>query len=601
MADRALQEAIELAKQVLPDQAPILDAAPDIATLKAMLEGYNVDSGTITSVVTETTSDIVEKQAEIDRENEAREEYESDQAVEDRAAAADLSEEEERQRIRDELAKDPYYGWSATYGGYGGYANSMIAEEASALQAIGDATSAVTDILGRIHGDDNQYDLSRDEWEELRAADTEAEAIEILDEILSVKGVDAEVYAMYEEQFGEEAEHEFLLSTGENATEAALRARGFEGEVAKDHDVLVTDGGYRVQVDADDNIFYITQDNEVLDINNDRVGTWKDITQEIDFMGAVDDRRPIGIREGEYGTADEGLMNVNVVAGHQSVSLLDWYRLYGDNIEDAVTGQDWSDVLFKATGMTAQEFSQAESAYYGSRGSGVTTELETSLRYQYLAGDDINNLIDMPVEDFTQIQLNYEAMDIGYSAAKYGRFDAHLVQLVNTTMTYANRDKEGDPNGFEEMMTDFAADNAYAQGILRPGGSSSGGVSRIWRPPAYLEPDYAEISQAVKLTFEQKMGRAPTNAEISMLSTKMKVDHRAEFDASTQAQKLQFFGEGGADAGTVQDVSYAARFQEDFESKYSDELGTIDRIGMSRNMTQSALGSILSADRAIGY
>jgi len=48
-------------------------------------------------------------------------------------------------------------------------------------------------------------------------------------------------------------------------------------------------------------------------------------------------------------------------------------------------------------------------------------------------------------------------------------------------------------------------------------------------------------------------------------------------------------------------VNYAARFQEDFESKYTDELGTIDRVGMQQNMVSLGLGSILSADRAIGY
>ena len=105
----------------------------------------------------------------------------------------------------------------------------------------------------------------------------------------------------------------------------------------------------------------------------------------------------------------------------------------------------------------------------------------------------------------------------------------------------------------------------------------------------------------MKVTFEQKLGRKPSDSEVTLLSKKMGADHRSEFDAQSLAQRMQFFGSGGTDAGTVQDVNYAARFQEEFESKYSNELGTLDKIDMSRNITQNALGSILQADRAAGY
>ena len=165
-------------------------------------------------------------------------------------------------------------------------------------------------------------------------------------------------------------------------------------------------------------------------------------------------------------------------------------------------------------------------------------------------------------------------------------------------MVQENLDKEGDPDGVENIMDEMMGDKSYASNL---GGPRGGGTSRVWRPPAYLAPDYAEISQAVKLTFEQRLGRAPSDAEIVLLSKKMGVDHRGEFDAQVQAQKLQFFGAGGSSAGTVQDVNYAARFQEDFASKYEDQLATLDKIDQSRQLTQNALGSILSADRAAGY
>jgi hypothetical protein len=235
-----------------------------------------------------------------------------------------------------------------------------------------------------------------------------------------------------------------------------------------------------------------------------------------------------------------------------------------------------------------------------------TSQYRVPGHFQYLEGDQINQFIDMPTEDFANWQQEFADAGI-YKIGKLGSFDPKFVNIVNTVMNSANHNYEFDPNGMREAWADMKNNDQMLinYGLKRApatgGGYSGGGTTRVWRPPAYLAPDYAELSQAVKLTFEQKLGRKASDAEIALLSTKMKADHRSEFDAQAAAQKMQFFASGGDSAGTVQDVNYAARFQEDFEDKYVNELATNDKIELSRNITQQALGSVLAADRAIGY
>ena len=592
MASPTLKEAKDRAIAEAGDDVALigtLRSATTVEEIEVVLKNFGYSESNIDKVVTGTTTTTQPRTSSsfpTREENIAKEE----------ARLAEIAASEGSAPVEDTG------GPPTTTPGIDPHTGAVVSSVSSDIFAV-NATTAIPEILNRIAEHEKEFDLTGSDWNELRDADTEAEAIETLDRILIAKGIDNDAYASYQSEFGVEAKHEFLLVGGDRATENALRNGGYEGDFMDNHDVFVKsreDGGfgYKVQIDVDNNLYYIDPAGEVHNTDRERVGQWKEISQSIDFMGAVDDRAPIGIGTGAYGTSAEGLLNVNAVGGHPLISLRDWYDLYGDNLEDVVTGKDWSDVLFEATGMTKEEYSSSQRDYYGSRGSGID-QLTTTLHYQYLAGDDLNMMIDMAMEDFTQIQLNFESLNIGYKAKKYGRFDTHLVQLVNRTMQQANWDKEGDPEGFEEIMGEFMNDPSYASNLRQ--GRSGGGTSRVWRPPAYLEPDYAEISQAVKLTFEQKMGRSASDAEIAMLAVKMKTDHRAEFDASTEAQKLQFFGSGGKDAGTVQDVSYAARFQEDFASRYSDELGTIDKVEQSRNITQNALGSILSADRAIGY
>jgi hypothetical protein len=489
--------------------------------------------------------------------------------------------------------------------GFWGRADQVAEMSARAQQMAATAPQSVQDFVDETL-DNEGIGLKREEIEAAYVAVDVEEAMDIIYDTLYATNASTEQFEaadeMYKDRYHVTSRGKTL--TGNATTKEALRTRiGYEGEFAENHDYLI-ENNWLIQVDADENIFYINPaDREVLDVNSDRVGQWDYISGEISFLDRTDARRPIGMGIGTYGTAATGADSINVPAGLQSIPLQEWMDEYGFGIqyEDLVTGMDWEDVFIQELG--AQGFRNWKQGMVGwmTRGAGPKpdiTEVETAIHYQYLEGSDVNRFIDMSIEEMTEQQQAYESMDIGYKAKKYGRFDQHFIELNNMVMTQANQDYTGHRDGFEKVMADMLEDPSYASNLKR---SRGGGTSRVWRPPAYLAPDYAELSQAVKVTFAQKLGREPSDAEITLLSKKMQADHRAEFDSQLEAQKMQFYGSGGGDAGTVQDVNYAARFQEDFELRHEAELGTLDKIEQSRSITQSALGSILQADRAAGY
>ena len=382
----------------------------------------------------------------------------------------------------------------------------------------------------------------------------------------------------------------------------ALREQGITAQLSERHDELIGAGwGVYISEESDGTleVLYIDPDDDrrAIDIQGNDAGSYDPGTGDIIGFETLDTRAPIGMSTGTFIPDGD---RINVVAGRADASLQDFYDLYGWNYTDVVNDMDFEAVLRNQVGIGQNLIDLFKRGIFPLMKEFEGADLEIDLHYQYLAGENVNMFIDMPNEDFAGYQQQFEQMGV-YTAPgeQYGKFDPDLVRVINSTMAYANSNYEADPNGFDKSIADMLANTELASRWL--GGSSGGGTARVWRPPAYLAPDYAELSQAVKLTFEQKLGRAPSGAEITLLSDKMKADHRGEFDAQVEGQRLQFFGSGAPDAGTVQDVNYAARFQEDFEGKYSDELGTLDRSAMQQGIMQNAFGSVLSADRAIGY
>jgi len=500
----------------------------------------------------------------------------------------------------DEVAAVVTYtpGGGTAYGGdteTGAGGRVITQEDAAALEAKSEAPSDVRDVVDAIVANTG---LTEKDLEEAYRAEDVAHA---LNEAHAVAGSDIDLNREITEAAPDEsrAAREFYLFPSDEASKEQLRAWGYDGDFAGNHEDLIN-RGLAVKLDADDNIFYVDRGtNEVINADGEYTGLYNAFTGVIDTLDHLPDpRAPIGMEKGTF--IAEGA-DVGVVAGRPTVSLSEWYGMYGDNFVDQVTNEDWADVL-ESVGATRAYANLTSTSHFAAELEGMTTSVQTELRYQYLAGDNINQFIDMPTEDFGAWQQKYADAGI-YEIGKLGSFDPKFAAINETVMNSANHNYEGDPDGMRKAWDDLAANPQLLDNYFNTRTSGGGGstTSRVWRPPAYLAPDYAELSQAVKLTFEDKLGRTPSDAEIELLSTKMKADHRGEFDAQAQAQQLQFFASGGGSAGTVQDVNYAARFQEDFADKYSAELGTLDKIDMSRNITQSALGSVLAADQAIGY
>jgi len=452
-------------------------------------------------------------------------------------------------------------------------------------------------------------------------AETVFEAVQTILSTLTEMHVPLEDQQIVKEVFPEEMGKAAVdqLFGGESEEDRKLASQDFlaifyDGEFAENHDWMV-DSGYRIKLimgeDGDLTLYYIEPEtHEVIDIANDRVGSYDLATKDITFLSNLPDtREPIGMPMGSYGTQGEF---VGEVAANPLMSPQEFFDSFGWDDDQNVTNKTWLDVIRDDLSLPKGVL---ELVMDGRTNLGAfqqmyeTSMTETTVQrtFEYLKGDEVNMLIDMPLEDIAGYQQKFAALGPHvYTVGTLGLIDPKLVNAFNVTMAEANHNNAG-INAFDTAIDHFDASADYTYNWFggRPStrGSSGGGAtsSRVWRPPAYLSPDYAELEQAVKATFEAKLGRKPSDAEISVLSTKMKADHRGEFDAQALAQRLQFFSSGGLSAGTVQDVNYAARFQEDFADKYTNELGTLDKIDMSRNITQSALGSILAADRAIGY
>ena len=125
--------------------------------------------------------------------------------------------------------------------------------------------------------------------------------------------------------------------------------------------------------------------------------------------------------------------------------------------------------------------------------------------------------------------------------------------------------------------------------------------------PAFLKPDMATLSQAVKESVRQRLGREPTGAEMGELVETLGIDFRAEFGAQVQALRSEFDATTRAietdapqAAGTVQSVNPAAQFAEHFDKRFAGEIDVRKR-GAAVNQREAIGAATLSmVDGLIG-
>jgi hypothetical protein len=132
--------------------------------------------------------------------------------------------------------------------------------------------------------------------------------------------------------------------------------------------------------------------------------------------------------------------------------------------------------------------------------------------------------------------------------------------------------------------------------VANPVGSAADQSSQVRRfvAPAYVEPDYATLTQAVKQEFGRQLGRRPQEWEIGILADELAADARRAYQATVSKLRAEHdagnraIAEGvDTSAGTVQGVDPEARFREKFEERYLPEIERQERVesfGRQRNL-----------------
>lgn len=119
----------------------------------------------------------------------------------------------------------------------------------------------------------------------------------------------------------------------------------------------------------------------------------------------------------------------------------------------------------------------------------------------------------------------------------------------------------------------------------------------------FLEPDYATLAQTVKqLVSERLGGREPTPAELDVLTSQLRGNYRAEYDAAvaTTTAASDAAAAGADPATVVQDIDPVARFSEFFEQRYQPEMERREAISDMTNLRESFLGNVGQMDSMIG-
>jgi hypothetical protein len=125
--------------------------------------------------------------------------------------------------------------------------------------------------------------------------------------------------------------------------------------------------------------------------------------------------------------------------------------------------------------------------------------------------------------------------------------------------------------------------------------------------PAFLAPDMATLTQAVKQSVRQRLGREPTALEMGELIATLDTDYTAEFGVQVAALRSEFDArERGFEtdepqaAGSFRSVNPADRFAEHFEERFAGEIDVRER-GAALNQREAIGAATLNmVDGLIG-
>jgi hypothetical protein len=170
-------------------------------------------------------------------------------------------------------------------------------------------------------------------------------------------------------------------------------------------------------------------------------------------------------------------------------------------------------------------------------------------------------------------------------------------------MLYAMDDANGTGSTWQEVL----GRRSEAMANLTPEQLAARAGRAPFTAPAYLEPDYATLSQAVRRTFAQMLGRDPEDYELALLAQQMDADFRSSYGAELSAARAEYDAgnraivEGEAQAaGTFQAIDPMARFQERMLAKYGTEIERREDIGELQQNAQLMMRSLGGLESMVG-
>lgn len=180
----------------------------------------------------------------------------------------------------------------------------------------------------------------------------------------------------------------------------------------------------------------------------------------------------------------------------------------------------------------------------------------------YHEGDDLEILANMNTERLARLQDALVANGL-VSEVVPGRIDDNTRKGLSTLMALGNRQS--------------VTWQSVLEGITRAGGLSSAQEAvETFDPAPYVKPDYATISQRVKQTFREELGRDPDESEMEEMASFLGGMTRQQYERDVELSRLEWERENGMtpeDAGPIEGtaVDPIARFQEQFEKVYRHE------------------------------
>lgn len=172
----------------------------------------------------------------------------------------------------------------------------------------------------------------------------------------------------------------------------------------------------------------------------------------------------------------------------------------------------------------------------------------------------------------------------------------------------------------DEMLEQMIATTPESAKEARARAKAEAAMADTFTAPAYLKPDPAALSQAVKSAVRSQLGREPTDGEMGELAGVMSQSFRADYEAEVAAMQAEFdamrayeeqvmadieaggTGEGTPPptAGTFQSVNPQARFREAFDQRFGPELDFIEGQADQVRNANNVFASIVNMGRLVG-